>query len=105
MEFLDPTFSNCNVSTDLVVTVAVVVAAGAGPAVERPDVGAGLLSVGFVVVPAGFVVVSAGFMVVTIAKDYFCSKKVTVIKLIGHVVCNIYDQLLESQNKFYNTQK
>ena len=48
---------------------------------------------------------SAGFMVVTIAKDYLCSKKVTVINLIGHVVCNIYDRLLESQNKFYNTQK
>ena len=38
--------------------------------------------------------ISPGFMVVTIAKDDFCSKTVTVIKLIVWVLCNIYDWLL-----------
>ena len=48
---------------------------------------------------------SAGFMVVTIAKDYLCSKKVTVINLIGHVVCNIYDRLLEAKTNFTTPKK
>ena len=37
------------------------------------------------------ILMSPRFMVVTIAKHTFCSKKVTVIKLIGRVIYDVYD--------------